>query len=377
MATRVLYIQFTAPGYYPPLQHSSTILADQGCKVCFVGLGDEKGQSLLSFPRHRNRQEILVPELSSAPLTYARFTATCFAQALIFRPQVIYASAHTAAPVALALQKLTRIPVIYHEHDAPVPGHTQFQKLCYQSRNLLANSCWRTVFPNLGRRDVAELKQEALARSLIVMNCPSLDDMRENLITTGKHFTLYYHGSIVPNRVPMELVDAIATLPRDVVLKFAGYETSGSLGYVDQLKERANALGVSDRVHYLGALRLREEIMDACSEATLGLSFMPTTSEDPNERTMAGASNKAFDYLACGTPFLVNDLKDWRDIFGNFVEQLICDPNDPKSLRDAISWAYNNRETLKKLGSDGQKRVQTEWNYRSQSEHLISDILSL
>lgn len=376
MTTRVLYIQFTAPGYYPPLQHSSSILADQGCEIRFVGLGDENGQSLLSFPPHENRDEILLPKLNSAPLTYARFTATCFAQALKFRPDVVYASAHTAAPVALAIQKLTRIPVIYHEHDAPTPGHTKFQELCYRSRNLLANSCWRTVFPNLGRRDVAELQREALKRSLIVMNCPSLDDLRDNTISTDKSFTLYYHGSIVPIRVPMELIDALARLPNEIILKFAGYETSDSTGYIGQLIARAESLGIKHRIKYLGILQ-RNDAMLACSEATLGISFMPTSTTDPNEIAMAGASNKAFDYLACGKPFLVNDLDDWHSVFGKFVANLSCDPRSVESLEKTILWAFQNGDKLRELGAQGRAMAKSEWNYEFQSKQLITEILSL
>src|ERR1041385_5473127 len=37
--TRILYLQYTNPAGYPPLQHSSRILADAGWSVLFLGTG--------------------------------------------------------------------------------------------------------------------------------------------------------------------------------------------------------------------------------------------------------------------------------------------------------------------------------------------------
>ena len=32
---RIMYVQYVNPGMYPPLEHSSRILADAGWEVCF------------------------------------------------------------------------------------------------------------------------------------------------------------------------------------------------------------------------------------------------------------------------------------------------------------------------------------------------------
>ena len=34
---RILYVQYTNPAAYPPLEHSSTILANAGWQVLFLG----------------------------------------------------------------------------------------------------------------------------------------------------------------------------------------------------------------------------------------------------------------------------------------------------------------------------------------------------
>jgi len=48
---QVIYIQYTNPAGYPPLEHSSRILADAGCNVLFLGTG-AFGADSLTFPQH-------------------------------------------------------------------------------------------------------------------------------------------------------------------------------------------------------------------------------------------------------------------------------------------------------------------------------------
>ena len=48
---RILFLQFTNPAGYPPLEHASRILAAQGWDVRFLGTG-AYGADALCFPEH-------------------------------------------------------------------------------------------------------------------------------------------------------------------------------------------------------------------------------------------------------------------------------------------------------------------------------------
>ena len=50
---RILYVQYTNPAGYPPLEHSSRILADAGWSALFLGTG-ALGANELEFPAYRN-----------------------------------------------------------------------------------------------------------------------------------------------------------------------------------------------------------------------------------------------------------------------------------------------------------------------------------
>ena len=120
MGNRILYVQYTNPAGYPPLEHSSRILADRGWQVMFLGTGAH-GADSLKFPSHTNievrRWKFREPGLWQK-LHFLAFNDWVLITALRWKPKWIYASDPFACPVALLL-KLIGFRVLYHEHDSP------------------------------------------------------------------------------------------------------------------------------------------------------------------------------------------------------------------------------------------------------------------
>jgi glycosyltransferase involved in cell wall biosynthesis len=98
---------------------------------------------------------------------------------------------------------------------------------------------------------------------------------------------------------------------------------------------------------------------------------MPTDSQDPNLQFMVGASNKPFDYLACGLALLVSDLPSWRQLYVDASYGLVCDPDDPASIAAALLWFLEHPDDQRAMGERGRQRVATEWNY----EHQFAPVL--
>src|ERR1051325_8711218 len=82
---------------------------------------------------------------------------------------------------------------------------------------------------------------------------------------------LIYHGSIVPSRLPVTVIEALASLPESVSLQIAGYETTGHPAYVETLLSRARVLGAGDRVKYVGIVPRRKDLMRHCAAGDVGL----------------------------------------------------------------------------------------------------------
>src|SRR5207302_2869490 len=103
---------------YPPLEHSSHVLAEAGWRVLFLGTG-ALGADALRFPAHHNIQVKQLPYCAPGfrqKLHYLFYCGWVMAHIVAFRPKWIYASDPLSAPLALALGLVPGLPVIYHEH---------------------------------------------------------------------------------------------------------------------------------------------------------------------------------------------------------------------------------------------------------------------
>jgi glycosyltransferase involved in cell wall biosynthesis len=89
-------------------------------------------------------------------------------------------------------------------------------------------------------------------------------------------------------------------------------------------------------------------------------------SGDQNLRTLAGASNKPFEYLAKGLPILIGNQAALSDLFVTTGYARECDPTDPLSIAEAIQWFRDNPDLRREMGESGRRRILEEWNYEQQ-----------
>ena len=376
---RVLYVQYTDPAFYPPLLHSARILADEGWKIRFLATG-AYGAADLQVPPHKN---IAVSRIKFMPaglpqkLHFAFFHLWVVLVALFWRPTWIYASDLLSCPSALLL-KLIGFHVVYHEHDfqsfSPSSGVLRVLRAARRRLTRMADFC---VVPN---RERARLLEEDTATSrpiFTVWNCPMRDEIQEpeQRAMKDQKLILFYHGSIVPSRLPLAIIRAMVELRENIVLRIAGYETVDNTGYLGTLRRAAAEHGLEKRFEFLGAIPHRTELLARCSEANVGLAFMPLQSEDNNEKTMLGASNKPFDYMACGLALLVSDLPGWEETFVRPQYGLACDPLDPASIAKALRWFLDHPEARERMGTKGRKRILSDWNYEMEFAPVMKRIV--
>src|SRR5437016_2821092 len=110
-----MYVQYTNPAGYPPLQHSSRILANNGWKVFFLGSGAQ-GADTLDFPPHPNIRVKHVPFCRAGwrqKLHYAQFTLWVFWWVILWRPRWIYASDPLSCPVTALLGMVPGLRILY------------------------------------------------------------------------------------------------------------------------------------------------------------------------------------------------------------------------------------------------------------------------
>ncbi|MDX2150556.1 MAG: glycosyltransferase [Bryobacteraceae bacterium] len=374
---RILYVQYTNPAGYPPLQHSSRLLAKEGWKVRFLGTG-ALGTESLRFPEHPRIEVRQIPFQGAGwrqKLHYLRYVAWVLWHTRRWRPHWIYASDLMACPIALAATRLLGTPVIYHEHDSPVEGDsTKFTRLLLGARRALARTARLSILPNAERARLFADRQGAQKVEL-VWNCPSLDEVEPRpRAPLGGELTVLYHGSIVPERLPETVVEALAQLPDGVRLKVVGYETNSSRGYSERLMRKAQALGVGRRIAFPGTVE-RSAMMDLCRSCDVGLALLPKRADDFNLEMMVGASNKPFDYLACGLALVVSDLPAWRTVYVDGGYGRACDATSAESIAEQIRWYWEHPVELRAMGERGRQRILAEWNYETAFAR-VADLLA-
>ncbi len=367
---RVLYVQYTNPAGYPPLEHSSRILADRGWEVLFLGsgaLGEADTFQFEPHPRiHAERWRYSGPGWQQKA-HYAGFCLwTCW-RAWRSGARWIYASEPLACPAALLASRLPGRRVIYHEHDSPaVNDASPFFRRILGARRRLCQRAAAVVLPNAERARAFDEVVRPAGPVLTVWNCPERREVCATLPPRPAEPVLFYHGSLNSARLPLAVLRALARLPSRPRLHFAGYTTSGHRDFLDTFLAEAARLGLADRVKYLGAPATRAELLRLCSQASLGLAFMPAASGDLNMRAMTGASNKPFDYLACGLGLLVSDLPDWRAMFVEPGYARACNPEDPQSIAEAVGWFLTHPQEAAASRARGRQRILDEWNYETQ-----------
>lgn len=372
---RILYAQYANPAAYPPLQHSARILADAGWCVVVLGI-DDMATHALDFPKHPN---ITLKRLSFVELGWRRafyflfFMIWMIGWTWRWRPQWLYASDLYATPVAWLLSYAPGLRVLYHEHDTPMVARG-LAKFCVVARARLVRRAAISVLPNAARAKKFAQQFDVAAKTFCVWNCPERGEVDEEgaggrmtppLRNAGNLFRVLYHGSLTPAHLPLTVLEALAQLPESVNLRVVGYETIGHAGYMHLFLERAQELGVVGRVEWLGAVP-RAELLALARECDVGLALMPLGSDEWNERAMAGASNKPFDYMACGLGLIVSDLDDWRALYVANGFARVCKPQNASSIADAVRWYFERRAERAIRAARAQQKILDEWNYETQ-----------
>jgi glycosyltransferase involved in cell wall biosynthesis len=387
MSRRILYLQYTNPANYPPLEHGGLILLKAGWEVWFFGIQSEGESNKLAFPAPLAERQTLWPRSTPGlkqKLHFIAFTLAALWQVIRRRPAWVYCSDLMSCPAAWLIGALTRCQVLYHEHDSPEDVHyltsdlrpltSRFQHFLLWSRRRVGLRADLVVLPNQKRLDLLCQTAGRKKNSLCVFNCPRQEELTGSNGERGGHgiVRLAFHGSINQDRLPLAILTAMSRFPGQVCLSVAGYEPAGSRGYMREFLQRAAELGLGKQVEFVGALPTRRDLYQQASKCNVGLAFMPLQDGDMNMANMTGASNKPFDYLACGLALLVSARPEWEEMFVRPGYGRSCDPADADSIAAQLDWFLKRPADTRRMGTLGRQRILADWNYETQFAPVLN-----
>ena len=370
---RVLFLQVVEPGMYPPIIAAAHLMADAGFQATV--LASPSADSQLRMDDH---PDITVHQIAQRPnyvvrkQDYLRYMAAAARLALRWRPDVVYASDWLGTVPGLLAARLAGARLVYHEHDSPSPGSLRPWLAKYRAK--AAKNADLVIFPNAERAEIVRREIGFPAERMhIVWNLPRRIELPTFVPKSDLPLILWYHGSITPDRLPLTVIEAIASFGGRVRLQIAGYEAPGASGYISHMLALALREKAAPFVSYVGQIA-RQDLLARATAAHVGLAFMPLCSNDINMQHMTGASNKAFDYMAAGLALLVSDLPDWRHMFVTPGYALACDPTSTPSIASALRWFIDHPDALRQMAVDARAKIAAEWNYETEFAPVLADL---
>jgi hypothetical protein len=380
---RVLFIQYTNPGGYPPLEHSSRMLARAGCEVEFCGILGGGARNLEFAPHPRVRVQLMPYQAPGfmQKLHYLQFITWCVCRVLFWRPAWVYASDVLSTPAAEIILRLGLARLVYHEHDSPVGDGAEGGGVLRQvlrCRARTGRDAHLVVLPNQKRLDAFVAATGAVGRSFCVWNCPGVDEIPATVPVraTAGPLRVLYHGSIVPDRFGVFILEALARCQADVHLTLIGYFPLAGTAYREVLMKAAERLGVSDRFEYLGPIPQRVEMMARGALCHVGLCLLRICPEDINMMNMSGASNKPFDYVSQGLALVIPPDPEWEGLYGEAGCALTCPMGDAERLAEVFRWMAGHRAEVEAMGRRGHEKALAEWHYEKQFAPVLEQMLA-
>lgn len=330
----------------------------------------------LTFPPHprvtihnlRRRPSYIVgkPAFAEYMLASARI-------ALMSRPDVVYASDPLGAAPGLLASRLARASLVYHEHDSP-PCNA-YHSWLQQWRERAARKAQLVVFPNAARALIAQAELGFRDDQLrIIWNLPRRAEIPVASATPQSPLVAYYHGSITPDRIPLAFAHALSVLQGRVRLHIAGYETPSGQDYVAKLRDCARDDSGNTLIDFGGLIAREKLLSHAAQMGHVGVSLAPLDSPDVNMRHLAGASNKAFDYMAAGMALLVPNLPEWQSLFVDEGYARPCEPQKCESIAAQLQWFADHPNELLEMGSRARAKIALDWNYDTAFASVLADL---
>lgn len=294
------------------------------------------------------------------------------------RPEVAYAyEPHAVTALGLAG---CRARTVYQRHEIEELGPIDRRSL----QGWILALSWRfgrradlLVFPEKRR---AELYQRFVGdprAPLIVPNFPLLSAFAAPtgwpaiLEARWREKVLLYRGAIGASNGILQMVRALPDLDAAITLRLCG---GAEPEFARELRATATALGVAERVRSDGFVpydRLNRETVGAA----VGLVLYQRV--QANLEFNATATNKLYEYAACGVPVVVPDRPGFRAFLAGESWVEYAEADSPASVANAVRRLFADRARYEERAVAARRAFEERFNYEAVFAPLRDAVLAL
>ncbi|OKH12898.1 glycosyltransferase [Fischerella major NIES-592] len=376
---------YANPDHYPPTINAVHLLSEH---FDVVLIGRNQDPAIWKYPAnvkvHRLGKYTSVREREKQSLEaklweYINFVAQ--AQKLLKDVSLIYAYdyfAYTVAYFCLLLQTKS-IPLIYHNHDlneklfplSSLSGWVQ------RGERKWVHKANFVIFPSQERALFFKKLTNFLGKTMVVPNFPRKSYFQEhpnfpNLLLERFHNPqILLQGTISVKNSLLELIESLDFLNQSIEIKLIGY-----IQEADKLVIRNFTItkNVAERVKYFPPVPYND-LPPHTWKASLGVCLYKKTGI--NHRTMGTASNKIYEYAACGLPVIVSDQPNYREHLANESWVRFADPDNPKSIASAVEDIMSDFNKYQAMCLAARQAFEEKYNYESAFYPLFKKIQEL
>jgi glycosyltransferase involved in cell wall biosynthesis len=373
---KILFLQFQPVAGYPPLMNLMRCCSARA-ETHVINL--HVSQHALLLPPDLQRLVLKSRPGGSGRLSrfLARivYAATALSTVCTGSYHVIVVTDANAAWLGWLVRSVFSGNLVYIEYDTTAAGSWR-RALMQAARNRLARVADMVLVPNRTRLKALVQESGRTGPTARLANYPTLLEVvtgaLPELSGDGKDLRLYYHGTLVSERLPEALFAAIAAR-KNVSLTIRGLRTIPENGYFDKLTALIRSYQIESQVRLLAPLPA-DELRDEAASHHAGIAFFSSSSPDVNLRTMWGASNKVYQYMAYGLLVLFSSAEE--EMVSNMEGLgLRCDMADPDSITAAFDYICRHPDDIRTMRERSRRMIADEWNFEAEFRTAFAPLL--
>ncbi|MGI8502020.1 MAG: glycosyltransferase [Hassallia sp.] len=274
------------------------------------------------------------------------------------------------------LLKNKATPLIYHSHDlrGQLFSLSSLSGWVQKGERQWAHKANFVVFPSQERASLFKKLINFNGQLIIVPNFPRKSYFKEhsdfkNIISERfQKPQILLQGSISIKNSLLELIDSLTVVENSIELKLIGPLPEDEKHLMIDL---ANRKKVADRVKYFMPVPYNK-LPSHTWKASIGVCLYKKI--DINHQTMGTASNKIYEYAACGLPVIVSDQPNYREYLANETWVRFADPDDPHSIASAVQDILSDFGKYEEMCLAARQAFQEKYNYESAFSPLLAKI---
>ena len=373
---RIALITFADPLMYPPILNTHSILTENGYNVDILGIKNNN----FNFKDNYNEFNLVYIDVIKTGFrflySYIKFIIHIYKLASRKNYDWIFCYNHKAVLAVYFISKINNIKWLYHNHDLSIIKKFGFNKFLKWIESWAVKNANIISFPQKKRAEIFSKKNNIEKEICIVYNSPLLNwNIKKNIsesinsIITNKKVILY-QGELSYTRGLANILKSIPHLSEDIILILVG-KSEIEPAFNNKFKELIDHLNISNRVFIFESLSYFDlsSITNLCD---IGIGVLSTTQDDSNIniRHLFGASNKIFEYMACGLPIIV----PYNDEYYKEIELqklgLTVDPLSENSIAKAINKILD-KSNYNIYSNNVSDKFLNEYNYNKQFQKIL------